>query len=338
MFAFFMFSRCSNTESTQPNKNENNFSYVPVSAGNLSNILADTSKDIIYVSDNVQNKVYVVDANSNQIISSISVGGQPTMMDINYDMSNLYVAQSGGSSIAVINTQDYSLKRNILLPYSNPTNIAVCKNKLFVSYNQQFVISQFIIQADSAISSDSTSGMLLGKSYNGDFIYSRGNSTGSDLISFKVTDSVLFQTNFIYKPYGFNGVVLNAPDTALSFIYGFGYANYDGNLPVLNSNDLSSLSILNVDWNVIAVGVSLKKHASIFVAHDSTVTNSTHNRHDYKTADVHVFSQTTLAPIGIITLPDFVKPNGICVAKNGKAFLLIGKHNADAIIYAQISQ
>lgn len=106
---------------------------VSITGSRLSGILADPVRGTVYVTDKLQNKLYILNL-SNQSVSSIDVGSMPTQMDISADNSLLFVMHSGASSVSVINLDTQTLATTISLS-DVPSSIAVSSNDyLYVAY------------------------------------------------------------------------------------------------------------------------------------------------------------------------------------------------------------
>jgi DNA-binding beta-propeller fold protein YncE len=91
------------------------------------------------VSDIIQNLVYVVNTQSNQIITSIPVPGNPAQMGINIRLNRVYVSEFGdGSTVAVIDGNTNTVMASILVPL--PQNFAVnpVNNRVYISNNNFF--------------------------------------------------------------------------------------------------------------------------------------------------------------------------------------------------------
>jgi YVTN family beta-propeller protein len=93
----------------------------------------------LYVSDIIQNLVYVIDTHSNQIITSIPVPGNPAQMGINIRLNRIYVSEFGnGSTVAVIDGNTNTVMASIPVPL--PQNFAInpVNNRVYISNNNFF--------------------------------------------------------------------------------------------------------------------------------------------------------------------------------------------------------
>jgi len=94
---------------------------VPLS-GTLRHIVVDPSCRYVYISNTTSNRIEVFSILDNAFQAPIAVGSQPAGFDITADGSRLYVANSGGHDISVV---DLLLRREIkrIVVPANPSNL-----------------------------------------------------------------------------------------------------------------------------------------------------------------------------------------------------------------------
>jgi len=87
----------------------------------------------VYVTEDRQNSLTVVDTDSGTIEQRVLVGSEPTGLALSPEHSALYVALSGGSQLAVVDLNTLTLKEPIQLDVQ-PFGLAyVAKDKLYVT-------------------------------------------------------------------------------------------------------------------------------------------------------------------------------------------------------------
>jgi YVTN family beta-propeller protein len=75
---------------------------IAVGSGQLTGIAVNPSTDRIYVSDISDTVVFVIDTNSNTVVTKIKVGNNPDGVTVNPSTNKIYVANSGDGSVSVI--------------------------------------------------------------------------------------------------------------------------------------------------------------------------------------------------------------------------------------------
>jgi YVTN family beta-propeller protein len=98
----------------------------------------DPIRSRLYVSDIIQNLVYVIDSRTKQILTTIAVPDNPSQMAINLRLNRIYVAEFGGSLVAVLDGNTETLIDSI--PVILPQNIAVnpLNDRVYISSNNFF--------------------------------------------------------------------------------------------------------------------------------------------------------------------------------------------------------
>jgi DNA-binding beta-propeller fold protein YncE len=76
---------------------------VPTAAEGLQDILVDETRDRVYVLNSGYNRIEVFDRKKQKFGSSIEVGQLPHKMTMGGDGSTLYVANTGGESVSIVN-------------------------------------------------------------------------------------------------------------------------------------------------------------------------------------------------------------------------------------------
>src|SRR4051812_40219883 len=106
---------------------------VPI-GGALGGVVVDDVCKHVYVTNTTQNRVEVFSLEAMTLEAAIPVGSQPVGLDITPDGKTLYVANSGGSNISVVDLSTRVEVRRITVPstFSNdtPFSIAIAGNGL----------------------------------------------------------------------------------------------------------------------------------------------------------------------------------------------------------------
>lgn len=97
-----------------------------ISVGNGPvSIAANPSGTNVYVVNNTDGTVSVINTTSNTVTATITVGGGPTGIVVSPDGNTVYVANNSWSNVAAINTSDNSVTYPIGVSSSQPNGIAI---------------------------------------------------------------------------------------------------------------------------------------------------------------------------------------------------------------------
>ena len=125
-------------------------------AATLGGALIDAACQHVYVTNTSQNRVEVFSLASGTLEAPIPVGSRPVGLDVTPDGALLYVANSGGANISVVDLAERRELRRIIVPsgFSNdtPYSIAIASNGLAL-FSTTFAGSGFggrLIQLDLA--------------------------------------------------------------------------------------------------------------------------------------------------------------------------------------------
>jgi YVTN family beta-propeller protein len=106
---------------------------IPI-AGTLGDVIVDDRCEYVYVTNTTQNRVEVFSLQTLTLQPPIQVGSQPVGLDITPDGTRLYVANTGGNNISVVDLMQRIELRKITVPsgFSNdtPYSIAIASNEL----------------------------------------------------------------------------------------------------------------------------------------------------------------------------------------------------------------
>ncbi|MBI5117871.1 YncE family protein [Candidatus Poribacteria bacterium] len=116
--------------------------------GHSPNAIALSPDDAtIYVSDSIDDRVYVVKANS-EIVGEIRVGDRPEAIALSPDGKYLYCANFLSKTLSVINTETISLIREVSLG-NGPSGVAVSPDGRYIYATNRFDNNASVISADS---------------------------------------------------------------------------------------------------------------------------------------------------------------------------------------------
>jgi YVTN family beta-propeller protein len=85
-----------------------------------------TASQRIYVTNHLDNTASVIDGGTNKVVATVPVGVAPAQMAVSPDQKSVYVANTGGNTVSVLNTADDAIAGTIALPGgSRPVDVAV---------------------------------------------------------------------------------------------------------------------------------------------------------------------------------------------------------------------
>jgi YVTN family beta-propeller protein len=103
-------------------------------AGDLRELVIDDCRGRVYVTNDTDNRVEVVDVGTQTALAPISVGSIPRGLDMTPDGARLYVANKGGTNISVVDLAAHNeVKKISFVPESSgetPLSLAISKNGL----------------------------------------------------------------------------------------------------------------------------------------------------------------------------------------------------------------
>jgi YVTN family beta-propeller protein len=113
------------------------FTFAPV-AGDLYDLVFSPDGQSVYATNPSQNRVEVFDVQTGAFEGPIAVGSQPKGLDVTADGSTLYVANSGSTTISVVDVTTKTETKKLAMPCSgcsdHPFSIAIANNgKAFFS-------------------------------------------------------------------------------------------------------------------------------------------------------------------------------------------------------------
>jgi YVTN family beta-propeller protein len=80
----------------------------------------------IYVSNQLDNTVSVIDGATHRTVATVRVGVSPAQMAVSPDRRSVYIANTGSSTVSVLNTADNTVAKTIALPRrSRPIGVAL---------------------------------------------------------------------------------------------------------------------------------------------------------------------------------------------------------------------
>jgi YVTN family beta-propeller protein len=83
----------------------------------LSDLEIDVSRNLIYVADERANQIHALDANTDEVVRSISVGSRPIRVVMDPNEENLYVALQGEHAVAVVDPDLGQVIRRVSVPF-----------------------------------------------------------------------------------------------------------------------------------------------------------------------------------------------------------------------------
>jgi hypothetical protein len=311
------------------------------SDSSLQRIFADPVRPAIYITDALQNLVHVFETTNNTLVTSIPVGSQPTKMDMNVNADSLFVMNSGGNTISVIDPDMLRVKYTLTLP-GTPDAIAVSSSEhLYVSmdnYTTPEIVGYNISTLPYTQSFTSTDALIImGRDDSHARMYMHDWSTSLTARLWDITISPPVELGIGDVSSGATTVTpIHATDLvfispALEY-WDTRWPNYGGDVPIFNG--LVRVATLNVEWDPIATASNFQG-TELAVAHTNMVTNPVipvEDMHD-PVPDLHLFNGATFAQLEILVLSDYVLHNGLSYAANGDIYFLKGAGVLTSLAY-----
>jgi len=114
---------------------------IRLASGTPSDVVLDESRHRLYLVNNTNNQVNVLDYTSNQIVATIPVGSNPLAAAMSMDNNYLYVTSAGTSTLNQIDLNALKVNQTVLLP-SAPQGVEVGSDgRVLVSMNGTGVVS-----------------------------------------------------------------------------------------------------------------------------------------------------------------------------------------------------
>ena len=83
----------------------------------------------IYVTNHLDNTASVIDGATHKVVATVRVGVAPAQMAVSPDRRSVYIANTGSSTVSVLDTTTNTIARTIALPRgSRPVDVAVDPN------------------------------------------------------------------------------------------------------------------------------------------------------------------------------------------------------------------
>lgn len=314
--------------------------HLDLSSANLTRMVADPGRPYVYVSDAAANAVHFLNTDTYRIDRTIAVGSNPGAMDMKPDGSVLFVALHGGSSIAVVDLSEKTLRSPIAVP-GTPEAIAIGSNdRLYVSVHGDslsvFDVSSLPAASAGTVSNGSWGITLAGGTADRSRIFTHDTSTSLALTEWTVSVTTATQVataNICSGP----PLISSSPDGAtFAFVQDASYFDTrwpleDGDVPIFRTADMLRAGTVNVQWNPVAVAMC-PVTGRIVVAHSDTVVNpTTTTRHSQGTGDLHAFDGATYVETSRYHLRNRVKAYGITCGPDGRIYVILGAEAGTAI-------
>lgn len=106
-------------------------------ATTVTEIVADPQRDRLYATDFDNGRLHILDATTGSVERTLAVGSRPSDLSLSADGERLYIALSGGSSIAVLDLESWQLQAPLSLSFS-PAYIAAGRQQHFATSILEF--------------------------------------------------------------------------------------------------------------------------------------------------------------------------------------------------------
>jgi len=260
--------------------------------GGFSNLVIDPSRPRLYLAEPGTNSVVTFNTTSNQVISRVFVGSGPAGMDISANRSELYVALSSASGLAVLDLAKLVLSRTIHIT-ANPVDVAAGPQGLaYVTTSEYWGYPRVVDTMNNTEIGSITSagqiyqGALSRISPDHSFLYigERGLSPAS-MHKFTATSSPALISSAPFNHVGENLLdVAVAPSGSLIYIAS-GSPYY---VQIVNTTDWTSAGALNTGAYPSSVTLAQNGHVA-FATHESS--------------NVQQFDTRTFTVVGTYPLP-----------------------------------
>ncbi|MEM7360221.1 MAG: thrombospondin type 3 repeat-containing protein [Pseudomonadota bacterium] len=312
----------------------------------IHSVIADPNRPFVYASDSDNNQVHIINTLTGTIANSIFVGSRPTDMDISQDGTRLYIAVSGGSTVAVLDLVAQAALTPISLGFSPSAVVAGREDRIYLSgCGEDSTVRNEIVIVDTA------TGLEVGR-----FTGAIPHATDAAGDNIYVTEGCGFSAPQVTKwdvstdtpvrllrerlwgggcgwqslPQAF----LSPDDSFLYLVSGLSTcsANFDGLLPFFDSSTFALAGEVNLDYTPKAGAISLDGKISAFSHLDTLVNATPRARHDRFRKDVHVFDAETMLETPHIETSDFVSERGIAITGSStQLFAVVGANGSQDI-------
>ena len=234
---------------TLPNNNPNNSSQTSGNEG-LQNLVLDEPRGRLYITNSGLNRLEVFDINRQRFLDPIVVGQYPHSMAMGTDGSTLYVGNTGGESISIVDLDLGRVVGNVGFPPipRNGTINAIYPSTLAMGYfGLQFVMSngslwklagdQATVRPASSVITNANNGSV---TLSGGPAFSMIASPANDYILTLAGNGLAFLYDSKLDQYTAGRLLFNTPGNAIQGYYGVLGAGPGGNYFLANGLILNS--------------------------------------------------------------------------------------------------
>jgi YVTN family beta-propeller protein len=312
----------------------------------IYSLLADPNRPYVYASDSDTNQVHIINSASGNIITSVFAGSRPTAMSFSQDGKQLYVAVSGGSTVAVIDLDSQTALSPINLTFSPSSLAAGRPGRLYVGgCMEDGTVRNEIVIIDT-VSGDEV-GRFTGAiphttdaSGNNIYVTERCGNSYPRFSKWDVSSDTPTQVVSEHLWGGGCGwqsipqAILSPDENSVYMVSGRSScsANYNGKVPYFDTTTFAKSGELDLEYTAVAGAISLNSDAAAFSHYDQLVNATPAARHDRLRKDVHVFDGLTLKETPHIATSDFVSTYGLAITPSAtQLFAIVGSNGSQNI-------
>jgi hypothetical protein len=168
----------------------------------VAKMKVDPQRPYLYAVDSVNNSLHFVNLTANTVEETIFIGSTPTDLDINVENTELFVANFGGTEIAVVNLDTRVKSRSLLVDTSlgtwqgNPYRLVCTSGAALVFTSQDQWNDLKMVKAADGTHLTTVGDLYtptLGRSADGTRVYASGDIDG--LVRYNVSGSTLTQAD-----------------------------------------------------------------------------------------------------------------------------------------------
>lgn len=312
-------------------------------------ILSDPLRPYIYASDSKVNQVLVINKIDRTIVNRLQVGIKPTDMDFDIHNSILFVANTGGNSISVVDLETQTVSDTISLSFAPSTLVAGRQDRVYAGgCTEDDLVRNEIVSID--VQSHSEVSRFAGAAIHATtadglqaFVTESCGSSSPELKKWDIstdTPSTLLVENAWGGGCNWGSVpqLVLGPDEQKIYLASGNSScsgNFNGVLPVFNANTFLKVGELDLDFVPISVNVD-SINSTVYASHNGLLINPDSSaRHDSNRDDIHTYNAATFVELPHLPVSDSVGAYAIASdADNSQLFAVVGtapQQNIDVI-------
>lgn len=331
-----------------------------LSNGTFTDFVIDNKNQRIYIADSSRQQIHVFSTQSQSLIESFNTTSSPTDLVVSNSTDNdayLLFNLQAKNQVGVLNLTTSTFEKPISVDGGRVSSIVVDENKAllyvgFVADNldhgiRRFDISIFPAEEQSRLNTGAKAhAYLVGFQHVSDLLVTAEHSVPSQISSPKVIGWNMenpdhIQIRWTATPFaGANRdnpgqIYFNRGDYIDNmFIFTDGSLNYDGRLPVFQTNAKSIVKTTSIDIEYRPIAIAFNSIGDrILIAHNEDIKNETERespRHSADIGDLHIYDASDYSLTKRVILTDYgidkeykIREDGILLDKQNNIYLLL---------------